>query len=460
MSESLQLKLELSGIKDQVPQYFMLSNQNLRVFTNTYGGGYIKLNDSFITTRRDIREDGIFFYVKDLGTNKYWSTTLWPCIGTESLPLEYSFEFNGKSTKFYRKDADIESITETVVVQHENIEIRKVTLHNISSVKKDLEITSYTDVVLLDDNRKDLDHPQFYNLFVQSRFDPEIKGIFFNRRSFSNKTNPPELFCKMYVNDKCLSEITYETSRANFIGRLRDLSNPVAMEKSLTNFVGDILDPCMSFRVACSLNPDETMDFYFITTHDTYQDTITNLATQFPTYGSIAELFEKSLSTENIVIKELNLFPDKVLLYQRIGSLMLAGNTHTDLIKKELPKNVGHVDSLWKNRISGDFPVFLIIIDNMYFDELVIDIVNCHEYLTRLGHDLDVVFLNETNMPEASAALRSQIEQLGFESKLNRNKGLYVLDRTYMDPVDSLYLKHFAQLIVNGSTFNKTLANE
>jgi cyclic beta-1,2-glucan synthetase len=453
----LPLKLTLQDILDKPPLFFLQSNQNLKVFTNTYGGGHLRLTNSTITSHKHTSDDGIFFYIKDVSKNKFWSSTLWP---TNVVPDFYQVEFNGKTVRFERKDGDIETITEIAVAPYENVEIRKITLINHSAEERTVELTSYLDPVLLDDNRKDRDHPSFYNLFVQSRFDKDLNGIFFNRRSFSSKVNPPELFHKVVFRPEHVELLGYETSRRNILGRLNNLDKPEVLEKDLTNFTGDVLDPACSFKMKVTLQPSQVEDIFFLEICDTFVDNIKTHAKNYGTFEAVNGVFNIAADADSLIIREMGLMPDKILLFQKICSFMITGNTHTTNIKRSLEKNKGHVDSLWKNSISGDFPVLLVVIDNEYFHELVIDIVECHEYLTRSGYNIDAVFLNETGNPNLVSLIENEINQMGHGNKIRKNKGFFVLESSQVDTQDSLYLKHFAQFIVNGSDFNVTLSND
>lgn len=451
------LQLKSEDILGQPPLYIMQSNHTLKAFTNTYGGGYVRFTEMTITSHRRSQYDGFFFYIKDREKNTFWTSTLWP---SNIMPEEYEVFFDDKKLKFTRREHDIETSTEMVISPKENILIHKVSLKNLSTERRSLEITSYLDPVLLDDNRKDLDHQTFHNLFIQTSFDRYLGGLLFKRRSFNAKLPPPSLFHKVFAAEHGIEDLSFDSSRKHFIGRLRNLDNPIAMEQPLTNFEGDVLDPCCALRAKISLVSHETVDLYFITIIDPFVDNVLRSAKQYNTYESVVNLFYGALNTENFIQQELDLHQDKIVLYQRIGSFMIEGNSHTNTLKHDLPINTGHVDSLWKHTISGDYPILLVTLDNPYFDELVDDLLKCHEYLSRSGYEFDLVILNETDDTTVPQTVLDLIKMLGYESKIQKSKGIFVLDSHVIEPQDTLYLKHFAQLIVSASNFNTVLSNE
>ncbi len=451
------LKLELKDVLNQIPLYFMQSNQNLKSFINSYGGGYTKFNDMTITSHRGTTGDGIYFYIKDLETNEFWNSALWP---SNNVPETYTVLFDNKKIEFQRTNNNIETTTECVLSPTENILIKKITLKNLSSKRRTIEVTSCVDIVLVDDNRRDLDHQQFHNLFIQSKYDQNLNGLLFTRRSFSSKTVPPALFHKMIAKDGVILESSFETNRGNFIGRLRDLGNPSAMEEKLTNFEGDVLDPIAALRCKVEIGSNESVEIYFSTIVDPFIENVMRIGLRYNSHEAISGLFEDALNAEDFLIKDIGIFPEKILLYQRIGSLMIAGNLHTDYIKKQLERNHRPVNSLWSNKISGDYPILLVEIDNMYFNELIEDVLKCHEYLFRNGYDFDLVLLDDTNNPEATDKIKNVISMLGFESKIDKSKGIFVQDARGMNKEDVVYMKHFAQLIVNANNFNIVLSND
>ena len=63
-----------------------------------------------------------------------------------------------------------------------------------------------------------------------------------------------------------VGETSYETGRAEFLGRGRSAADPAAMHaEHLTNTEGSVLDPIVAIRVRVSLGPDETVRVNLVT---------------------------------------------------------------------------------------------------------------------------------------------------------------------------------------------------
>lgn len=129
---------------------------------------------------------GNFIYIKDMKEGKLWSSTYHP---TKAEPDQYQAIFSPHEAEFRRRDGDISTYTQVCVSPSHNLEIRKVTLTNHSKIEKQLEITSYFEVVG-DRYIAELSHSAFNKLFVESEFLVD-DGIFLSRRrSTGSEENP------------------------------------------------------------------------------------------------------------------------------------------------------------------------------------------------------------------------------------------------------------------------------
>ena len=55
---------------------------------------------------------------------------------------------------------------------------------------------------------------------------------------------------------------SYDTERVHFIGRNHTANNPVGINKPLTNYIGDNLDPIMSMRNRIVIPPNGSIEIY------------------------------------------------------------------------------------------------------------------------------------------------------------------------------------------------------
>jgi len=98
-----------------IPRTSFISNREYSIMLTLNGSGYSKFNDIYISRWREdptIDLYGTFIYIQNLNSGSFWSAT--------SKPLDYPGE-NYKVTcfpntvKYYRKDGNIETLTEVFV---------------------------------------------------------------------------------------------------------------------------------------------------------------------------------------------------------------------------------------------------------------------------------------------------------------------------------------------------------
>ena len=142
-------------------------------------------------------------------------------------PHGYEVIFAADKATIRRRDADIETLLEVTVSPEQPVEVRRVTLTNHDSRPRELEITSYCEVVLAP-HRDDVAHPAFGKLFLETEWVPRSGALLCCRRPRSDDEQP---VCAMHVaavditaaGSTLVGTGQYETDRARFLGRGRTL---------------------------------------------------------------------------------------------------------------------------------------------------------------------------------------------------------------------------------------------
>ena len=142
-------------------------------------------------------------------------------------PDHYEAIFVQGRAEYRRRDQAIDVHTEISVSPEDDVEIRRVTLTNLSARSRHIEVTSYAEVVLAPLNA-DLAHRAFSNLFVQTEILPDQQAILCTRRRRTPGEQVPWMFHLLAIPGAVTGEPSYETDRAKFIGRGRTVANPVA----------------------------------------------------------------------------------------------------------------------------------------------------------------------------------------------------------------------------------------
>ena len=124
------------------------------------GSGYSNCSANAVTRwREDVTRDnwGTFVYLRDVRSGGVWSAGYQP---VQRRPQSYEVSFSEDKADFWRVDAGITTHMEIVVSAEDNAELRRISLTNNSTRTREIELTSYAEVVLATP-QADAAHPAF-----------------------------------------------------------------------------------------------------------------------------------------------------------------------------------------------------------------------------------------------------------------------------------------------------------
>ena len=165
----------------QFPHAAFLSNGNyVTVVTNSGGGASSCRGRSVTRSRRDSTRDlgSQFIYLRDVRTGSVWSATAQP-FNVE--PNDYLVTLVPERATFHRLEDGIATNLEIAVSTEDDVEVRRLAIMNRSDRTREIEITSYAEIVLATP-AADLAHPAFVKLFVETEFRPDYSALLCRRR--------------------------------------------------------------------------------------------------------------------------------------------------------------------------------------------------------------------------------------------------------------------------------------
>ena len=375
------------------PRCHMISNGSYVVMVTNAGGGYSLRQQTALTRwREDITTDawGSFCYVRDLGSGQVWSTTYQP---TAREPDEYECTFAPDRAVFRRVDDHIETRTEIVVSPEDDVELRRVSITNLGTTPRRLDLTSYAEVVLAPGDA-DLAHPAFSNLFVETRPVEGRDALIATRRP---RAGSDRRFLVHLLNERGpgAPPAQFETDRARFVGRGGTLARPLAMrERTLSNTTGPVLDPIVSLRRIVRLAPGATARLTFTTGYADSEAAAMALLGKYADRRAIARAIALAAAHVPIELRHLGLTMEDTFAFQRLGGRLLIGDPRLRDLEAIDRNRLGQRD-LWKFGISGDLPILLARVADDTGVPLIADLLKAHEYLRRKGLVFDLVILNE-----------------------------------------------------------------
>ncbi|MHB1053232.1 MAG: GH36-type glycosyl hydrolase domain-containing protein [Thiobacillus sp.] len=442
-----------------IPEVHLLSNGSYHVMATHAGGGYSRWRDLSITRwREDATSDdrGTFIYLRDRDTGRYWSSAYQPTLQKAD---HYEAIFVQARAEYRRRDQKIETHTEISVSPEDDVEIRRVTLTNHSSRRRHIEVTSYAEVVLAPLNA-DLAHRAFSNLFVQTEILPERQAILCTRRRRTPGEQVPWMFHLLAAPGAVADEPSYETDRAQFIGRGRTAANPVVLDnpdspKTLSNTDGPVLDPIVAIRRTLTLSPDESATLQIVSgVADTREEALT-LIEKYCDRHFVERAFEMAWFQSQEVLRHLNASEAEAQIYGRLASSVIHGNALRRAAPSVIARNQLGQSGLWRFAISGDLPIVLLRIGDLNRIDLVKQALQAHAYWRMKGLASDLVIVNE-DFSGYRAVLHDQIMGLinaGPDAQIiDKPGGVFVRRAEELSEDERVLLQTVARIMFSDTT--------
>jgi cellobiose phosphorylase len=382
-----------------IPEVQLLSNGRYHVMVTQAGGGYSRWCELAVSRwREDATCDdwGTFIYLRDRDSGRYWSSAHQPTLRTAN---HYEAIFMQARAEYRRRDEGIETHTEISVSPEDDVEIRRVTLTNLSSRIRHIEVTSYAEVVLAPINA-DLAHRGFSNLFVQTEILPDQQAILCTRRRRTPEEQVPWMFHLLATPGVVADQPSYETDRAAFIGRGRTAANPRALDNgddssTLSNTAGSVLDPIVAIRRTITLPADDSAMVQIISGVAETREAALALLEKYCDRHFIDRAFEMAWFQSQEVLRHLNATEADAQVYNRLASSVIYANSLRRAAPSIIARNRLGQPGLWRFGVSGDLPIVLIRIGDLQRIELVRQVLQAHAYWRVKGLIADLLIINE-----------------------------------------------------------------
>jgi cyclic beta-1,2-glucan synthetase len=391
----------------------VLSNGRYTVMLTVAGSGFSRWRDLAVTRwREDPTCDawGSYTLLRDTASGTIWSAGQQPCGGEQD---DDSATLSDARADFVRRDGTLTTTLSVAVASDCDAELRWVTISNQGDGAREIELTSYAELVL-GSAAGDAAHPAFSKMFVQTEWVEEGGGMLLATRRRRSPDDAAIWAAHFAVVDAAtVGAATYETDRARFLGRGRTLRHALAMEEGakLSNTVGCVLDPIFSLRRRVRVAPGSSVRIAFWTVLADSRDGV--IAQSSALRGTDACDRTFAAAAEHVAAERIRLGIDaaQVKCYARLVAPLLISDARWRAPRDVLARGSGGAPVLWANGISGDYPIVLLRIA----DAAAIDCV--HEILRaqmvwrskRLG--VDVVLLN-TAPADAADDLHTTITAL------------------------------------------------
>ncbi|MGO9612824.1 MAG: GH36-type glycosyl hydrolase domain-containing protein [Dissulfurispiraceae bacterium] len=446
------------------PQVQLLSNGRYHVMITNAGGGYSRWKDIAVTRwREDSTCDdwGTFCYIRDTASGEFWSTAYQPAL---KRAKNYEAIFSEGRAEFRRRDHDIETHTEIAVSPEDDIELRRITITNRGKTRREIDITSYAEVVLAPAAADEL-HPAFSNLFVQTEIIEQRQAILCTRRPRSHRENSPWMFHQMAVHGAEAGKVSFETDRMRFIGRGNTVANPEALcgpaafEKmtgpaALAGNDGSVLDPIVAIRYRMTIEPEDTATINVVTGIGETRDICMGLVEKYQDQYLADRVFDLAWTHGQVFLRQLNATEADSQLYGRLAGSVIYANPSLRADPSLILRNRRGQSGLWGYAISGDLPIVLLQIEDPANIELVSQLIQAHAYWRLKGLAVDLVIWNEDHAGYRQL-LHEQIMGLiaaGIEANVTeRPGGIFVRPVDQISAEDRILFQTVSRAVITDS---------
>lgn len=374
------------------PGIHLLSNGNYYLMITDKGSGYGKYHSMAVYRWINdyMQSSGAFIYIRNLNSNEFWSTTYNP---TNTKPEAYKVIFAPHKAEFVRREGNIETNTEVIISSEDNTEVRRVSIHNHSSSKRIIELTSYMEVVLTQ-HEADSAHPAFSKLFVKTEYVDEYNGLLAMRRKRDDIKQTSWGYHIASTNGKAYGHVEYETDRSLFIGRNRNLAYPRAMEpdRPLSNSVGSVIDPVFSLRIRVIVEPGESTIVNFCMGACDNRKTAVEMLAKYSDPAAADRVIEMAWTRSIVEEGFINVDADEEKAYLKLLPRLIFGMDRREQAEYILSNSLSQSD-LWPFGISGDLPIVLVTVKSRDSFEEIDWALKLHDFYRIKGVVFDLVIL-------------------------------------------------------------------
>ena len=378
------------------PATHLLSNGRYATMLTSAGSGYSRWGDLALTRwREDATCDdfGSYLFIKDVRSGVAWSAGFQPS-GVE--PDAYAVAFNEDRVEVTRRDGSLTTTLDVLVSGEDDAEVRRVSITNSGGGTRDIEITSYAELVLAPQSA-DVAHPAFSKLFVETEYLADTGAILATRRR--RAPTDPEIWAAhlSVVDGEAVGAPEFETDRARFLGRGRGVRTPIAVTDSrpLSNSTGAVLDPIFSIRRRIRVAPGATVRVAFWTIAASSRAALLDGVDKHRDATAFARASMLAWTQAQVQLHHLGVTAGEAGLFQRLAGHVIYAAPALRPSSDAIVRGGGAQSGLWPQGISGDLPIVLLRIADVEHLDIVRELLQAHEYWRMKQLAVDLVILNE-----------------------------------------------------------------
>lgn len=434
------------------PTAHVLSNGRYSVMLTPTGGGFSRWNDLAVTRWRSDPTQaayGSYLYLRDVKSGAAWSGAVQPLGHAPG----HTAVFCDHHAAFTHHAAQLITHTEIVVSGEDDAEARRVTLTNTGRHPREVDVTSYVELVLAP-LASDLSHPAFSKMFVVTDFLPEFGVLIATRRR--RAPSDPEVWAAhiAVVEGVETAPLQHESDRARFIGRGQSMATAAMAEAPLSGTTGTVLDPIFSLRRRVQIPPGGRARITFWTMVADRSDALLDLVDRHRDASAFDRAATLSWTQSQVQLRHHGMAPGDAADFQRLGGMLIRNDARLRASPARIAAGDGPQSRLWALGISGDLPLVLFIIIDAEDSPRLREILAAQAYWRMRQVAVDVVILNDrasSYVQDLQIAIETAVRAAKAPGQLDAQGATYTLRSDLMPPEARDMLLAAADVILHAS---------
>ncbi len=441
----------------------LMSNGHYSVMVTATGSGYSKWDELAVTRwQPDPTEDrlGTYLFISDAETGEWWSATAEP----KQAPDEtLQTLFSDDKATFVKSVGTLRSEVECIVISEGNGEGRRIAITNGGATDRLIDVTSFAELALALEI-SDSAHPAFSKMFVETEISEDKHTIFASRRK-RDKNDADIAFGHFVTGGSGFGrDIEAETDRRAFLGRGRSIGNAAAFDPGakLTGAHGFVLDPIAAIRRRVRIPARKKVSLTFWSVVGADRKEVEATISRLDHTESFSRQAMLSWTASQVQTRHIGLTLTQAANVQKLARYLLYPDRSVRVAAQAIASGLGRQSALWPMAISGDYPIFLLRIDDQADLEIVAQTLRFQEYMRARGLVADLVILNEQSssyVQDLQQAIEWHCENSRLRGReLGPRQHIFAVRRDLMDEASYRTLLGAARIAFhtrNGTIFDQ-----
>ncbi len=436
--------------KEQGRQLHVIGNGSLASWITDSGGGALWWRGQALTRWTGdavCRGGDARIFLSERASGVVWS------LGGGGPDPSKEISFHAHKAEFHEQAEGFSTSLEIAIAPGDDIEMRRISLINNSNRTREIDLTSYAEIVLAPMAAHER-HPAFSKLFIHSERLDALGALVFTRRPRRPADQPPVLLHMLLSADTAVTPEGFETDRRAFLGRHGNVERPPGATDALAGGVGWTLDPVMALRARVVLAAGSRAELAFVTIAAGSRATAIEIAERYATASTLDWAMEDALRSVAIEAQHLGIDAGALAQAQAQCRDLVFLRSSAKALAVVSDMGLPAQPQLWSMGLSGDLPIILVRVVDDAHAQLVPVAIRAHQWWLRRDLRADLVILHEGAsgyQQPTRELLFANLREAGIHEGLGGSGGVHLLAADRLAETDRRTLEAAARMSLDGA---------